>query len=355
MARYHVSEDGTPRVCSAQSPESCTARGVDGEAAPHGDFSDAGEARRFAESVLESSFGDQKSVSRGSKDSSTSAREPLPSLSGLYGEAPRVNIGMAQTYGNLNGIQRDLDDGYIDEQEARSRIAAVTADLKQLEEYNSTAQRPDAVAFRERLEGLAGGAEPSERFIDQPQWKAVAAALTDHLSSKKPSAKEDRPYEFLLNHIGEGKSGYDGFSISKAVELSRNLEKTTARSRKPELVALHRRLTEATANPVSSSSSAPVEDRRAFSTDMSDGSEYRVEGGKLKANFEGDEYDLGTLREVPREEFDSWNREVFGGAVKFQDGEVFPVHLEDGSEDGAFARFGDRYYRAGTGTDYFKA
>jgi hypothetical protein len=55
MARYHVSEDGTPRICTAQSPESCTARGVDGDGAPHGEFSDAGEARRFAEQVLEDS------------------------------------------------------------------------------------------------------------------------------------------------------------------------------------------------------------------------------------------------------------------------------------------------------------
>lgn len=55
MARYHVSEDGTPRVCTAKSPESCTAVGVDGDGAPHGEFSDAGEARRFAEHVLEES------------------------------------------------------------------------------------------------------------------------------------------------------------------------------------------------------------------------------------------------------------------------------------------------------------
>lgn len=256
MPRYHVSEDGKPRVCSAQSPESCTARGIDGEAAPHGDFKDANEARHFAESVLEESFGESKSFSKASAGSSTASSEPLPSLSGIYGEAPRVNIGVAQTYGNLNGIQKDLDAGYIDESDARSRIAGVVADLKRMEEYDSAAQRPGAIAFRERLEGLADGAERPERFVDKSQWKAVAAALSDHLASKKPSAKEDRPYEVLLNRIGESKSGYDGFSIANVVELSKDLEKITARARKPELVALRERLGEAIANPTGASATA---------------------------------------------------------------------------------------------------
>lgn len=57
MARYHVSEDGNPRICTAQSPESCGARGMDGDAAPHGDFADSKEARRFAEDVLEKAIG----------------------------------------------------------------------------------------------------------------------------------------------------------------------------------------------------------------------------------------------------------------------------------------------------------
>lgn len=59
MPRYHVSQDGVSRVCKAATADSCTAVGVDGESAPHGEFSSADEARRFAESVLEkSSLGD---------------------------------------------------------------------------------------------------------------------------------------------------------------------------------------------------------------------------------------------------------------------------------------------------------
>jgi hypothetical protein len=79
--------------------------------------------------------------------------------------------------------------------------------------------------------------------------------------------------------------------------------------------------------PVSSSpaSSSPVEDRRAFSTDMMDSSEYRVEGGRLKVEFEGDGYDLGELKAVSSEEIKSWSAETFGSELELQDGERVPI------------------------------
>ena len=101
--------------------------------------------------------------------------------------------------------------------------------------------------------------------------------------------------------------------------------------------------------PVSSSpaSSSPVEDRRAFSTDMMDSSEYRVEGGRLKVEFEGDGYDLGELKAVSSEEIKSWSQDTFGSELELQDGEVFPLYDEEGSEAGAYMRSGDGFYRAG--------
>jgi len=101
--------------------------------------------------------------------------------------------------------------------------------------------------------------------------------------------------------------------------------------------------------PVSSSpaSSSPVEDRRAFSTDMMDSSEYRVEGGRLKVEFEGDGYDLGELKAVSSEEVKSWSQDTFGSELELQDGEVFPLYDAEGSEAGAYMRSGDGFYRAG--------
>lgn len=95
------------------------------------------------------------------------------------------------------------------------------------------------------------------------------------------------------------------------------------------------------------SSSSPVEDRRAFSTDMMDSSEYRVEGGSLKAELEGESYDLGELKEVSPEEVKSWSIETFGSELELQDGEVFPLYDKEGSEAGAYMRSGAGFYRAG--------
>lgn len=211
MARYHVSEDGNPRVCTAQSPESCTARGVDGNAAPHGDFADSQEARRFAEEVLEKGIG-SAGLSSASRDS------------------------------------RTLEEGADD--------------------------------LRESVKDSGNPDTPESQIEEIGQfWTAVMANAEAHRLSKEAAGR--------------------------------------------------------------------VADRTAFSTDMTDSSEYRVQGGRLRAQFEGEDYDLGELKEVSREEINSWSQETFQEDADFQDGEVFPVYDEDGDEIGAYARFGDKYYRAG--------
>lgn len=221
MARYHVSEDGNPRVCTAQSPDSCTARGVDGNAAPHGDFADPQEARRFAEEVLEKSI---------------------------------------------------ESDG----------LSSASRDNRSLEER--------ADDLRESVKDFRNPSTPHSQIEEIRQFWAANGVANQFAAS------------------------------AEAVRLSKEAEK--------------------------SKGAAAVADRAAFSTDMTDSSEYRVEGGRLKAEFEGESYDLGELREVSTEEINSWSQDSFGEDASFQDGEVFPVYSEDGEESGAYARFGDRYYRA---------
>lgn len=218
MARYHVSEDGNPRVCTAQSPESCTARGVDGNAAPHGDFADPQEARRFAEEVLEKSIGGD-GLSSASRDNRT--------------------------------LEEKADD-------LRESV----------KDFRNPATSPAEI---EEIRKFWAANGVSNQFM---------ASAEAHRLSKEAAGR--------------------------------------------------------------------VADRSAFSTDMTDSSEYRVQGGRLKAQFEGEDYDLGELREVSREEINSWSQETFQEDANFQDGEVFPVYSEDGDEAGAYARFGDRYYRAST-------
>lgn len=216
MPRYHVSEDGNPRVCTAQSRESCTARGMDGDAAPHGYFANSKEARRFAEEVLEKAIG---------SDGLSSASR----------------------------ADRNLEERADDLRES-------------VKDFRNPATSPSEI-------------EEIRKF-----WAANGVSN-----------------QFMAN---------------------------------------------AEAHRLSKEAAGTVADRTAFSTDMTDSSEYRVQGGRLRAQFEGEDYDLGELKEVSREEINSWSQETFQEDADFQDGEVFPVYDEDGDETGAYARFGDKYYRA---------
>lgn len=251
MARYHVSEDGTPRICTAQSSESCTARGVDGEAAPHGDFTDANEARRFAESVLEESA---------------------------------------------------LGDG----------LSSTAREREVIENFpNPNAERD---AEREVMESIPGPGAGDNRTLEE-RADDLRESVKDFKNPNTPHSQIEEIRQFwTANGVAN-----QFMASAEAVRLSKE-----ARLKADSAVA----------------------DRTAFSTDMTDSSEYRVEGGNLKAEFEGEDYDLGELREISREEINSWSQGSFGEDADFQDGEIFTLYDENGDENGAYARFGDKFYRA---------
>lgn len=252
MARYHVSEDGTPRVCITQTAESCTAIGVDGDSAPHGDFNTPEEARRFAESVLEKNLGDGLS-------STVSEREVIESF-------PNPNA--------QGDTEREITENFP---------GSGGNDSRTLEERSDD--------LRESVKDFRDPRTPASQIEEIRQFWAANGVSNQFMAS------------------------------AESVRLSKEAEKLKA--------------------------NATVADRPAFSTDMTDSSEYRVENGNLKATFEGEDYDLGELREVSREEINSWSQDSFQEDANFQDGEVFPVYSDDGEEAGAYARFGDKFYRAG--------
>lgn len=112
MAKYHVSQDGKSRVCSARSAESCTAVGPDGASAPHGDFSTASEALAFAESVNAAAAGAfldsaQKAPETGSGRSNSGvildalAETKRGRLEARFGEFHRTEFGSQFSRGSL--------------------------------------------------------------------------------------------------------------------------------------------------------------------------------------------------------------------------------------------------------------
>lgn len=67
MPKFHISQDGMPRICKAKSAEACPASGPDGAKAPHGEFETTEEAMHFAESVNKQAFA---TIPNGIKNSS---------------------------------------------------------------------------------------------------------------------------------------------------------------------------------------------------------------------------------------------------------------------------------------------
>lgn len=62
MTKYHVSEDGVARVCTAETPEACRVTLSNDGAVPHGEFATPKEAKAFAEKVNEDRFKAESAV-----------------------------------------------------------------------------------------------------------------------------------------------------------------------------------------------------------------------------------------------------------------------------------------------------
>lgn len=252
MTKYHVSKDGVARPCRAASSESCTAIGVDGEGAPHGDFSNPKDASRFAEGVLEKSIGEDslQGVNRNSEEGSKSKDQELAPVDfqEALQSAPRVNIGMTMVYGNVKGIKRDFEAGRIDENGSRARLAAVAADIKSREEYDITAQRPASIEYRKKLEAMAGDAKPAKALAKKPEWKNVLSKLHDYRTSRKYNSVEDSSYTRLADKILGIPRDYEGYSEVDSINSVKAFEDKIAKRRTPEAKELKLALRQALAS-----------------------------------------------------------------------------------------------------------
>lgn len=92
MATYHISEDGKARVCRASSPDKCTAKGLEGSPAAHGEFATSQDAARFAEEVLEKSFQNAHLTGASREESSKSIASFTPLDKSTLSESERAAL-----------------------------------------------------------------------------------------------------------------------------------------------------------------------------------------------------------------------------------------------------------------------
>lgn len=79
--KFHVSEDGVVRPCTAQTPDACTAKGLNGEKSEHFDSMAEGEA--YSKKVMEEKHGAVKPLRKGlfGRRKSSEPKKPRRSLS----------------------------------------------------------------------------------------------------------------------------------------------------------------------------------------------------------------------------------------------------------------------------------
>ncbi len=235
MAKYHINQNtGEPGLCRAKQG-GCPFGGLDEH------YTSKESARSAYETQMQASNSLKKTIA-----------PPLPILSDLYTNSPRGNIGIKKIYSHLNGIEKDLTEGLIDDDTARARIASIVADLNRWDKSDSPeGQKHQAEInrenFRDELNKLAAGAEPAIKPREREEWK-LAAAQVNKLYWSGDLRKDQRE---LFRKLQERLSGegfvYDGYSDSDLFLRAEAVIESLSRAKKPELKETHRLLTESLA------------------------------------------------------------------------------------------------------------
>lgn len=234
MAKYHINpQTGDPGVCKA------IAGGC-----PFGGEEEHYTSKEAARAAYETHFVE-------TQEKEADLNKPLPNLSDLYKKSPRGNIGLKKQYGMLNGIQADLNAGYIEPAQARSRISLLVKDLEARKDQDEndpnypTAASIKRAEFIEDLKKISSGATPSETLNKKPEWAAVIESLSSTIWGDTPSKGERYAITSLVNNLNGEPYIYYGTSEKRALYLARDLKNQYANSRKPEYVNIYNKLDEA--------------------------------------------------------------------------------------------------------------
>ncbi len=157
MPKFHVSDDGVPRPCKAQSAGSCPVRSEDGESVPHGDFSSLQEAERFAEKVNEqrSAANSGQGLSKKKKVVEKPEEEPSKLAERIAADIEAI------------GNEADRDGSLAANMDATAEIAILKRELASVESVLALVDRdsrPEYVASIDSKHFGAGGA--GSKFVD---------------------------------------------------------------------------------------------------------------------------------------------------------------------------------------------
>lgn len=217
MPKFHVSQDGLARVCKAQSSDSCTASGPDGEAAPHGDFDNPKTAQRFAESAMESAMNKQQqpvfgqSASRapvqmgtGIDDEYFNQERPATKANKPYvAPTPDPEDALASSEAKLAALKenptRYFDDNMNGTMDYYNRVAELDSEInsaKAVLNILDKESRPEYIASIDKKHFGQGGA--GSKFTDT-RARNVAQLMSLTQKSRKQGLKGDDREQLIID------------------------------------------------------------------------------------------------------------------------------------------------------------
>lgn len=171
-------------------------------------------------------------------------KSSIPNLHILVDNAPPGERGVKQAYEHIRGVQIDLDEGLIDEERARQRLAQAHYILKlAIIAHNKTSTPHWDFAGKIALHA-ADESHPIP--IKQPAWMDVAPKV-NLVKRSEISAIERKLIDDFTRYLFGNAPGYKGYSDSMLLNKAKQIVKRLNGNTNPELKNLRETVIEALA------------------------------------------------------------------------------------------------------------
>lgn len=132
MPRYHISEDGVPRICKAEKAKDCRAKGIDGIEGGAEHFNSAVKAIEYSEKLHSEKFGKTKTISK---------KKPVNNTKSVKKTTKKQKSEASKNSHNV--LHRDLDGNILTVSHNGKTAYSIYSDLSNL----SPSDRTDVYVF----------------------------------------------------------------------------------------------------------------------------------------------------------------------------------------------------------------
>lgn len=226
--RYHVSEDGMPRKCSAKDPKDCRAKGIDGIEGKAVHFEDPAQAIEYSEKKNAEKYGKTSTISKNSKKENSSSDKSYLDMTDKEKEVFDLEGKEASLRAKLYTAN--------DPKEYREQYKKVKEELNNVK--NSSNSSNDKISEMEAeindLRSRKEGASPEEikRLNGLIRGKSIHLSRMEKEAAKKNKMKTESTFEEPSFTEAEGYMGTTGWVGNKAPQGYKPLTEIASDMRK---------------------------------------------------------------------------------------------------------------------------